>query len=444
MHEVPLSVRPSSLKRLSRRLRLGLFLDVWPQWAIAGLLAAGLVAIVCRMFVAGAASRLPWLWLTPLVTTVPAIIISMMRTYRPAEIVALGDWLGGGRGLLLTMAETGDEAWAGSPLVEHASTFTLPRVRPWRKLRPLIPAAAFLGAALWLPQRLPAGSSVALADEIARDLTATAVELKQQNLISPEEEKKLQEEIERIRRGAEERVDPSSWEAADTLREKMAADLTGKQDAAKWAEESLARYAAAARGGTSADGQADAQAAELMKALEKLAASGLLTSAPPELQRLLAGGKLPADAAAMGKLAAALGRHLGDLKGRLGGAGRVGAGELGGRFNPAEFPLASQLNPDGDGNPSNGGVNRGRADAPLTWGKESLPFDRFKPQALPPGAARPDDWTPVVELPGAPQESPEPSAAAAARQYGAAAGQSAWRRTLAPRHQSAVKKYFAK
>ena len=37
----------------------------------------------------------------------------------------------------------------------------------------------------------------------------------------------------------------------------------------------------------------------------------------------------------------------------------------------------------------------------LTWGKESLPFDRFKAQPLPPGAARsPDDWAPVVVLAG--------------------------------------------
>ena len=84
-------------------------------------------------------------------------------------------------------------------------------------------------------------------------------------------------------------------------------------------------------------------------------------------------------------------------------------------------------------------------DAPLTWGKETSPFDRFKAKALPPGAARsPDDWAPVVELPGAPQGTPERSTPSAAREYAAAAGQTAWRRALAPRHQSAVKKYFAK
>ncbi len=90
-------------------------------------------------------------------------------------------------------------------------------------------------------------------------------------------------------------------------------------------------------------------------------------------------------------------------------------------------------------------MNRGRADADLTWGKESLPIDRFKTRPLPPGAAaNPDDWAPLVEATGAPQVSPVVSTAAAARQYAPAAGQSAWRRNLAPRHRTAVKKYFVK
>jgi hypothetical protein len=45
-------------------------------------------------------------------------------------------------------------------------------------------------------------------------------------------------------------------------------------------------------------------------------------------------------------------------------------------------------------------------------------------------------------MPGAPSVAPEASGPAAARAYAEDAGQAAWRRTLAPRHQSAVKKYF--
>jgi len=263
-------------------------------------------------------------------------------------------------------------------------------------------------------------------------------------LITPVEEKELEEEIERIRRSAGERVDASSWEAADAVREKIAAGVSEKQNALKWAEESLARYAIAAKGGADAGTISDAHAAELTRAFEKLAQSGLLAGAPADVQRMLKSGKLPTDAASLRALLGSLSKHLGDAKGRFGAL--AGLGKEFRRFDPSEFPLdSSQSSPDGDGRPGTGGINRGRADAPLTWGKESLPFDRFKAEALPPGAARgPDDWAPVVELPGTPRESPGQSAPSAARQYAAVAGQSAWRRTLAPRHQSAVKKYFEK
>jgi hypothetical protein len=444
MNELPLSVRPA-LRRLSRRLAVGLFLDVWPVWATGSLFLAGLVALVCRMFVPGAAPRLHWLWLAPLLTTLPALITCYVRAYKPAEVVALADWLGGGHGLLLTLFTNDDPAWAESPLLEQASTFALPRLRPWRKLAALPPALAFLAVALWLPQRMPAyGSNAALADHIAADLTATVAELKQQALITPVEEQKLEEEIERIRKGAQERVDASSWEAADALRERVVAGLSEKQNGVQWAEESLARFEAAAKGGANVESSAEAQAAELTKALEALAKSGLLAGAPADVQRLLKGGKLPADPGSLRDLAASLSKYLGETKGRMAGLGKLGK-EFG-RFDPSEFPLDSaESGSDGEGEPGRGGINRGRGDAPLTWGAESLPFDRFKAQALPPGAPRsPDDWAPLVVLPGAPRESPAASTPSAARQYAAAAGQNAWRRTLAPRHQSAVKKYFEK
>jgi hypothetical protein len=442
MNAMPESVRPV-LRRLARRLAVGLFLDVWPAWAAAGLLLAGLVALVCRMFVPAAAPHLRWLWLTPIAATLPALFLCGRRAYGSADVVALADWLNGGHGLMLTLHEKDDRRWAESSLLEDASAVALPRLRPWRKLATVPPALAFLAAALWVPQRLPLEATTILADDIAANLTATLAELKQQELIAPVEEKTLQEEIERIRRAAEARVDASSWEATDALREKIAAGLSEKQDAVKWAEESLARFAAAAEAGPGAEASAEASAAELARALEKLAQSGLLAGAPPELQRLLKAGKLPI-AKSMRDLAASVSKYLSETKGRFGELARLG--KESGRFNPSEFPLESdEASPDGDGKPGRGGINRGRADAPLTWGKESLPVDRFKAGALPPGAARsPDEWAPVAELPGAPQESPELSTASTARQYGAASGQAAWRRTLAPRHHSAVKKYFAK
>jgi hypothetical protein len=48
----------------------------------------------------------------------------------------------------------------------------------------------------------------------------------------------------------------------------------------------------------------------------------------------------------------------------------------------------------------------------------------------------------VAVLPGAPKEAPELSGASSGLQFAGTAGQAAWRRTLAPRHYSAVKRYF--
>jgi hypothetical protein len=440
MTEVPVSARPA-LRRLSRRLAVGQILDVWPSWAAAGLLAAGIVALTCRLLFPRAAAVLPWLWLVPLLALVPALTLCVVRRYRLDEVIVLADWLGGGEGALLTAFETGDPSWSKSALVERASTFALPRIRPWRKLAVVPPAAAFLAAAMLLPQRTPGPANTVLADEIAEELTATMTALKQQDLITPAEEQQLEMEIARIRRGAEERVDASSWEAADALRERMAASLADKQDAMKWADDALGRYAAGQANG-SADANAEAHAAELAAALERLAKSGLLAGAPADVQRMLAAGKLAGDPRALKELAASLSKHLAGAKLRFGEVGKLGK-EFG-RFDPAEFPLGQGADADG-ADPGRGAISRGRADAPLTWGKESLPIDRFKASPLPPGAARSaDDWAPIAELPGTPQESPGSNAPGAARAYAASAGQSAWRRTLAPRHQSAVKKYFAK
>jgi hypothetical protein len=440
---MPDSVRPV-LRRLARRLAAGLFLDIWPAWAVGGLLVAGLLALVCRLFVPAAAAFLPWLWLLPVATVVPAGILCLRRAYRSSDVVAVADWLTGGQGMLLTLHEIGDEAWGDSPLAERLSTFTLPRLRPWRRLAPLPLALAFMAIALWIPQRMPRESNAVVADEIAARLGATVAELKQQQLITADEQKALEEEIEKIRRSAEQRADASSWEAADTLRDKMAADVAEKQDAVKWAEQTLARYAAAAESGAAADGLAAAQSAELTEALEKLAQRGLLAGASEELQKLAAGGKLPTDAASLRALMTALSTQLAEANARLAGVGKMSKAV--GRFDPSEFPLESgDAAADGDGMPGMGAATRGRADAALTWGKESAPLDRFKSKPLPPGAARsPDDWAPVVELPGAPRESATASAPSAARQYSDSAGQGAWRRSLAPRHQSAVRKYFDK
>ena len=443
MTDLPVPVR-AALRRFARRLSLGVFLDVWPTYAAVGIVVAGLAALACRLLFPDASAYLPWLWLIPLVAVFPAWRACRLRAYSFDQLVALTDSLSGGEGLLLATIERPGSEWASSAGVERVANMPLPELRPWRRLSIVALSAAFLAIALLHPQRYSrGGASTLLANHIADDVVASVAELKASQILTPVEEKQLDEEIERLRKGAASRMDESSWEAADAMKERLAADLAAKRDAVAWAQESLARYGAAAGAGADASGRgasAAGAADELSRALEALAKSGMLEGAPGDLGDLASGRTaLPTDPAALARLRASLGKYLASRRGEL---ARMAGEFAGGRFDPEEFPLAAADGADGEGNPGRGGVNRGRADAPLTWGDETKPFDRFKAQGLPPGAARgPDDWAPVVELPGA-HPSPQSSIASSGRSYSATAGQEAWRRSLAPRHQRAVRKYF--
>src|SRR5687768_7680249 len=152
---VPASLTPI-VRRFSRRLRLGLFLEAWPQWAAGALLAAGCVALVCRLFVPAAGPYLYWLLAAPALAILPASVACIQRAYRPEEVLALVDALSGGDGAVLTLAEHHDQAWSHASQIGRAAHLSLPRFRPWRRLAVVAPALAFLGIALLLPQRTPA------------------------------------------------------------------------------------------------------------------------------------------------------------------------------------------------------------------------------------------------------------------------------------------------
>ena len=435
---VPPTLAPA-VRRLARRLTLGLFLDTWPRWAGGALLAAGCVALLCRLLLPGAAPYLAWLLAVPIIAAIPAIVVTLRRAYGPGEVIALADALSGGGGLVLALSERRDEAWEHAPQITRASHLKLPRMNPWRRLAVLVPAFAFLLVALALPQRAPAFVSSSIADEIAADLSARLADLRAQEAVTPEEEQQLEEEIERVRRGAQERMDAAAWEAADAVQEKLEAKSAARRDSERWAQDALSRYMAAAADGLDPSNASDGAAqSELADALDALAKTGALANLPAQIQSLMSkGGKFPTDAAALRQLAGMLAEYL---------EGAPGIGELAtlggaGRFDSSEF--ATESGPDGDGLPGRGGVNRGRADAEMTWGEESRPADRFKAEALPPGFLRgPDDWAPIVRLPNAPDAAPQEGTRSASRTYRDETGQAAWRRTLSPRHQSAVKKYF--
>ena len=156
--------------------------------------------------------------------------------------------------------------------------------------------------------------------------------------------------------------------------------------------------------------------------------------APADLQKLLggedavAGGniKLPTDPKALRKLAASLAQHLGDRSRALQRAATTCLERPDDSILREFGEFDYEDSKEGDGEPGSGGLSRGRGDADLTWGDESIPFDRFKSVALPPGSVRsPDDWSPVAVLPGAPKEAPERAVASTGMQFAGTSGQAA-------------------
>src|SRR6187455_614243 len=121
---VPASLVPI-IRRFSRRLRIGLFLDAWPQWAAGTLLVAGCAALVCRLLVPAADPYLYWLLASPALAIVPAAVSSIRRAYRPEQILAIVDAMTGGDGAVLTLAERDDQGWGHTPQIGRAAHMAL-------------------------------------------------------------------------------------------------------------------------------------------------------------------------------------------------------------------------------------------------------------------------------------------------------------------------------
>jgi hypothetical protein len=136
--------------------------------------------------------------------------------------------MNGGEGTLLAVLEVQDPAWVNSRAITDFSQFSLPRLRCLAKAWRIGTSRRISGHCADDAAAHPGASNGVLANDIAADLQAALNELKKQDVITPNEDKEFQEEIERIRKDATEKLDSSSWEASDAMREKFAAKVAEK------------------------------------------------------------------------------------------------------------------------------------------------------------------------------------------------------------------------
>lgn len=449
----------SWLDRHLRRLAWGRFLEREADVLAVFLFVFGGAVLIAKLLRPELWPHVLWLTAASVPLSLVAWWWSRRNAFTRSESVALLDRRIQAGGLLMTLAELPDPSWSDRlPQVQQVWAESLPKIRPVRFARNLSLPLIFAVGACFVPLREAQPQPVlpnVVGQQASEQLEQMLDWMKDSQVLPEEEQRQIREEIAKLAADTEHTpLTHEKWETVDALRERMQLRL---ETAALTAQEAHEAAAALAR---AADGpelnldtmlQLEQNLAEmLMKLQEQGAFSGAPESLRRELERLIKQGqfKLPADPAERQELLDELEEYLDQEWEKLNelrqkcGDGRGGAClHCGSGFCEGSCEGNGR---DGDGPPGRGGVNRGRGDAPITFGDESDERGtKFKEVVLPPGFL--DD--PKNEVLGITRSAPEEAPAESAprdvqRQFDPSAGRETWSRQLRPRHRSVVRGYF--
>jgi hypothetical protein len=460
---LPASAR-ARIRAARRRLNLAVAAGHACRAAAAALMGAGVFVLTAKLL----ARELLVKPAGPLAAGALAAVVAYLllrrgasgdRPFDDRDAAVLYDLTTRGGGLTLAIAEKSSRAWAARV---RALPVTPVRLRPAALARPMALPAAFLAGALLVPGRKPPESR---ADHAFRRAVAGAAEtaesLFEAEVLEPEALEMIKQELEQLR------SEPSaerSWEALDTMEERMASQVQETADALAWAMAATDALAESPGDGI--------RRKELEAALARLEKSGALGELPPELAADLArsgegGGGLPTDPKALRRTLGTLSEHLEKkaAKACSGASGCKGTGtqqalddlaayvdeRLSTSGKPGQSIYLTQEMEDAlygengeAGMPGAGGITRGRGDAPIVWGTPTDPQGaEFAPHDLPPGFADPDSAQTLAVVMGAP---PEPGEVAHGIPSGVAArdgvGESAGAQRLSPARREVVRRYF--
>lgn len=435
--------------RTLRRLHFGQFLQTAAEWLAAFLLVFGGAVLVVKLLTPRAWPHVLWVAAASVPVAFAAWLSSRRHRFSRSESVALLDRRLQTGGLLLTLSEQPEEVWLERlPQVEAAWRESLPKVRPVRFAKALVAPLAFAIAACFVPLRkLPAEpiQTNLVGRTASQQLEETLAALEEAQVLEPEEQRKLKQEIEKLAEEAREQpLTHEKWETVDALRERLKLRFDTADLLATKGRDAVNALKQAMKDGdikVSQDEQNSLEE-EAIETLRKIQKRGPMEgknarktgSGGKGLERLMKNGRFSSDPREREEELEDLEDFLKEESEKLGkcrGKCQGNNGEDG----------------DGDGEtdePGNGGVSRGRGDAKLTYGDESTEDGtKFKEVALPPGFLDQPGQDVTQVSPAAPDETPAASAPRSGkRQIDAASGNETVNRNLRPRHKSVVKQYF--
>jgi hypothetical protein len=454
-----------SLREFSARIVRVLAFRTALRWATVWMLALGLAVLVARVM-----TRLPvhtlmlgLLGLVPIVAA--AVWLEARRRPSPSTVRARLDQHARCGGLLMAAEQADVSAWSRE----------MPEARPpvirWQSGRALNlfgVSALFLALTFIIPDRYTAlGFQRPLEiGKVLEELTAQIETLEEEKILKEDKASDFKSDLNKLGKEAAGKDPARTWEALDHLQQSV-------HDLAKQAaEEAIAKMQSLAQSEALAGALSqlpDSTAGEVLtKAAQELASllnaakldQGLLNaSLPPELLASAKDGKLsPELIKELMKAIAANKEKIEAIMAKLENL-RLIDGELAGvckkaGLSPNPDALAAFLAENGSDAIAleiliemlgNGGVDRGRGDAPLTWKDPSDENDiGFKEQTLPPSqlSAMKD-----AQLVGMSKAAPEVTGDKATVTTGAlnpaaAGGGNARAQVILPSHKGAVNRFF--
>jgi len=352
------------LRRIARRVNLGIFLTRAVIPVVAGVVVFGVLYILMQML---APQYATYSWFILL-----AIPVGMALSWRSAriskqfytesDVVELVDRLSHSDGLVVTAYErpgvvSGKYAW--SQIARNTDVRPLQLNPVWFSWR-LMPAFAFAGAALFVPARKPAPPDAEIVMALTQPL-ADKVDMSAELLPEPEREK-LQKQIEQVQ-AEPHGISREKWDAIEDLEQRVENALANSMASTYQLSASVNQLAALVSEQNKAP---NINNPELQAKIQSMAASladHLKKEAAPvsdelrnQLEKALANCKngkcKPGDLESLKKKLEALNQKM------------------------------AQANPD-KRNTGKGGVDRGRADAPMEYGAErKLDEAQFDPKQL--------------------------------------------------------------
>lgn len=469
-----------AIQTFLRRLTTLLTLKTWLAIATLWCFGWGAVALALRASIATPRKPLLFGAIGILFAAIAAYLIARKQLPSPASVRSLLDRQNDFGGLLMTAGEQSVGMW------EHQlASVNLPRLR-WRSARAwglLALSVVFTAACLLLPLKyvsVNAGRSLDVGKE-AETLTAQIETLKEEQIITEAKAEELKEKLDQLSAEAAGEDPAKTWEALDHLAnsvEKAAKDAVAN---AATKQEQMEKAEALAEGLMSGSDQFNAQTmTEAMQTLSTMMQGAmkeneaLANQLSPETQEAIKNGSLKPEqlkeiANALNQSKQKLNQQLSKLNQSGLNRGNINPNSLKGgasaqkrdnsglskflKDNAQKMSVADAVGKwteggkDGNGNgnaPGQGGVSRGRGDAPMNWTEGSDEANaKFKEKTLPPGSVAGLQDSQLVGLSAsAPEIQKGNLAAHGALNSSATGGGSAYTQTVLPKHKGAVKKYF--